>query len=85
MNHVNIAKLNVHHLGFKHGFLFIQYSKPPIKNLNNCIIRVNRQIFDAPIILCIGYSKKPTYIHTHIQCYVQGCIQVLVQSLSVQC
>ena len=53
VNHVNIAKLNVHHLGCKHGFLSIQYSKPPIKNLANCIFRVNRQIFDSPIILPI--------------------------------
>ena len=49
-NHVNIAKLNIHHLGCKHRFLSIQHSKPPIKNLANCIFRVNRQIFDSPII-----------------------------------
>ena len=42
--HVNIAKLNVCHLACKHGFLSIQYSKPPIKNLANCIFRANHQI-----------------------------------------
>ena len=30
-NHMNIAKLNVRHLGCKHGLLSIQYSKLPIK------------------------------------------------------
>ena len=40
-NHVNITKLNVCHLGCKHGFLSIQYLKLPIKTLANCIFRVN--------------------------------------------
>ena len=57
MNHVNIAKLNICHLGCKHGFLSIQYSKPPIKNLANCIFRANRQIFDSPIIPHIQYLR----------------------------
>ena len=58
MNHINIAKLNVHHLGCKHGSLSIQYSKMPIKNLANCIIRVNCQIFDSPIIPRIRYCDS---------------------------
>ena len=37
-NHVNIAKLNVRHLGCKHSFLSIQSSKLPNKNLANCIL-----------------------------------------------
>ena len=48
-NHVNITKLNVHRLGCKHGFLSIQYSQLPIKNLANCIFRTNHQLFDLPI------------------------------------
>ena len=52
----NIVKLNVRHLGCKHGFLSIQYSKPPIKNITNCIFRMNHQIFDLPIILHIQYT-----------------------------
>ena len=43
-NHVNIAKLNACHLGCKHGFLSIQYSKTPIKNLTICILRANQQM-----------------------------------------
>ena len=58
-NHVSIAKLNVCHLGYKHGFLSIQCSKPPIKNLANCNFRANRQIFDSPIIPCIRYMHDP--------------------------
>ena len=49
-NHVNIAILNVCHLSCKHGFLFIENSKPPINNLANCIFRANRQILDSLII-----------------------------------
>ena len=52
-NHINIAKLNVCHLGCKHKFLSIRCSKSPNKNLANCIFRANRQIFDLPIIQCI--------------------------------
>ena len=55
MNHVNIAKLNVHHLGCKYRLLSIQYSQPSIKKLANCIFRVNGQIFDSPIIPRIRY------------------------------
>ena len=55
MNHVSIAKLNVHHLGCKHGFLSIQYSKLPNKSLANYIFRANHQIFDSPIIPRIRY------------------------------
>ena len=47
---MNIAKLTVRHLGCNHGFLSIQYSKLPIKNLTNCIFRANCQIFDSLII-----------------------------------
>ena len=50
MNHVNIAKLNVHHLGCRHGFLSIQYSKPLNINHTNCNFRAIRQILDSPII-----------------------------------
>ena len=49
-NHVNIAKLNVHYLYYKHGLLCIQYSKTPIKSHANHIFRGNCQIFDSPII-----------------------------------
>ena len=56
MNHIKIAKLNVHHLGCKHGFLSTQYSKLPIKNLAKCIFRANCQIFDSPIIPHIRYT-----------------------------
>ena len=55
-NHLNIAKLNGRHLGYKHEFLSTQYSKPPIKNLVNCIFRANRQIFNSPIIPRIRYT-----------------------------
>ena len=61
MNHINIAKLNVRHLGCKHGFLSTQHSKPPIKNIANCIFTVNRQIFDLPIILCIWYICQEAF------------------------
>ena len=51
-----IAKLNVRHLGCRHGFLSMQYSKLPIKTLTNCILRVIHQIFDLPIIPHIWYA-----------------------------
>ena len=53
------TKLNVCHLGYNHGFLSIQHSKLPIiKNLANCIFRMNRQIFDSPIIPCMQYFSQ---------------------------
>ena len=55
MNHINIAKLNEHHIGCKHGFLSIQHS---IKHLANCIFRANCQICDLPIIPCIRYIQN---------------------------
>ena len=60
-NHISITKLNVRHLGCKHGFLSIQYSKLPIKNLANCIFRPNCQIFDSPIIPRIWYQEYKLY------------------------
>ena len=46
----HIAKLNAHHLGCKHGFLSIRYSKPPIKNLTNCILEgITKIILDRLI------------------------------------
>ena len=43
-NHIYIAKLNVRHLGCRHGFLSMQYLKSPIKMFANCIFRAIRQI-----------------------------------------
>ena len=48
-------QLNVHHLDCRHGFLSMQYSKPPIKMLTNCIFIAIRQIFDSSIIPHIQY------------------------------
>ena len=62
MNYVYITKLNVHHLGCRHGFLSMQYSKPPIKTFANCIFRVIHQIFDSPIIPHIRYVINTTVI-----------------------
>ena len=59
--HICIAKLNVHHLGCRHEFLSMQYSKPPIKMLVNCIFKAIHQIFDSPIIPCIRYTMETSY------------------------
>ena len=55
-NHVYIAKLIVRHLGCRHGFLSMQYSKPPIKTFT--IFRAIHQILDSPIIPRIRYYNQ---------------------------
>ena len=65
MNHVNIANLHVRHLGCKHGFLSIQYLKPPNKSLANCIFRVNCQILDSPILPLTGIQ--------YTSCTIKNC------------
>ena len=62
MNHICIAKLNVRHLGCRHGFLSMQYSKLPIKMLAICIFRVIHQIFDSPTTPRIQYTKSVSFL-----------------------
>ena len=46
------------------GFLSMQYSKPPIKMLTSCILRVIHQIFNSPMLLCIRYICLGEYSQT---------------------
>ena len=48
VNHVNIARLNIHHPGSKHGSPSIPHSQSPHKDLANYIFRENCQIFNSP-------------------------------------
>ena len=60
MNHVNIAKLNVRRLGCKHGFLSMQYSKLPFKNLANCTLERDRQIYGSYCLPLLHHEVSVT-------------------------
>ena len=75
-NRINIAKLNVRHLDCKHGFLSIQYSKPPIKNLTNGIFRANCQLADNSMYtVTLDDQVQYTYIHcTYTYRFTYACM-----------
>ena len=55
MNQVNIAKLNVRHLGCSMGFFPYSTQNPQLKILPIAFLERICQIFDSPIIPCIWY------------------------------
>ena len=81
VNHVSITKLNVCHFGCKHGFLSIQYSKPPNKILINCIFRENSQIFDLPIIPhIVSYELSAYKQFLQLICWCKPLIKPIIRS-----
>ena len=65
VNNVNTAKLKLRHLGRKHEFLFIQYSKPSIKNLANCIYCQNN----------IQLANNSMYVYSSDSCIEKNSVQ----------
>ena len=66
VNHVNIARPNVHHPGSKHGSPSIPHSQSPHKDLANYIFRANRQIFNSPnnftyTVVCLWFEHFMRY------------------------